>query len=534
MNDLRADLEVTQRQRTLSLLDARIAAARHELALLGASVLADPRLVSSRHARLLMHANERLVLSALDAQVAERSARADLDHLERQGQRDALTNLPNRVLTLDRLETAIAKARRYGRRLGVLFVDLDAFKAINDTLGHAAGDDSLRSAASLLAASVRESDTVGRFGGDEFLVILPDVDDALDASRVAAKMIASMSALEVADGALPALSASIGVAIYPQDGQSGDDLVACADKAMYRAKARGRGQVEFYGGQSVAIGVSAQAVASPVSAPLFTKEWHEERVAELREANEHLVLAALTAQRLQAKAEDLHQRQLKFLAMVAHELRNPLDPIRTAAELLQHAQANAGMLVRVQGILRRQVGHLARLVDDLLDGARATSGKFRLERSAIALADVLGPVIDAMQHTLSGRHQTLVAHVPPDAIMIDADPVRLAQVFNNLLENASKYTPAGGRVSIVVAHVGDWVTVSVTDNGIGISADALDHVFDLFVQESRARAHDGDGLGIGLAIVRELVEAHGGTIVGTSPGHGFGSQFVVALPVAPS
>jgi signal transduction histidine kinase len=286
---------------------------------------------------------------------------------------------------------------------------------------------------------------------------------------------------------------------------------------------------------------AAQAQQRPVAEsvqPLGTaaplnREWYEALIAELRAANEHLVLAVLSAQALQAKAEDLHQRQLKFLAMVAHELRNPLDPIRNAAELLQHAQANAGVPVRVQGILRRQVGHLARLVDDLLDGARATSGKFRLERSVMALGDVLAPVIEAMQRTLSRRHQTLVAHLCANSVMVDADPVRLTQVFNNLLENASKYTPAGGRVSIAVAAVGDGVTVSVTDNGIGISADALDHVFDLFVQESRARAHDGDGLGIGLAIVRELVEAHGGTIAGTSPGHGLGSQFVVTLPVAP-
>jgi diguanylate cyclase (GGDEF)-like protein len=533
MTDLPAELEVAQRLRTLFLLDARIAAARDELAQLDKTVAEGiQRRPLSRHARRLLQANERLVLSALDAQTAEQVARADLDELERLGQRDALTNLPNRVLTLDRLETAIATARRSGHRLGVLFVDLDAFKAINDTLGHAAGDASLRVAASRLSASVRESDTVGRLGGDEFLVILPDVEGAVEASRVATKMIAAMAALEPASGLLPPLSASIGVAIYPLDGLCADDLVAHADKAMYRAKSLGPGRVEFYddGASSVSPVDAAPPPPALATAALLTKEWHEARVADLRDANEHLVLAALTAQGLQARAEDLHQRQLKFLAMVAHELRNPLDPIRTAAELLAHAQVNEGLLTRVQTILRRQVGHLARLVDDLLDGARASSGKFRLERSLVVLGDVLGPVIEAMQRTLARRHQTLVAQMPTEEIMIYADPVRLAQVFNNLLENASKYTPAGGRVCVAVERLDDAVTVGVADNGIGISTEALDHVFDLFVQESRARAHDGDGLGIGLAIVRELVEAHGGSIVGSSAGHGFGSQFVVTLP----
>jgi diguanylate cyclase (GGDEF)-like protein len=533
MSNPLADFEVARRERTLFLLDARIAAARDQLAQLDVAQAKQRPL--SRHARRLLHANERLVLSALDAQAAEQVAKSDLDDLERRGQRDALTNLPNRVLTLDRLETAIAAAHRNGRRMGVLFVDLDAFKVVNDTLGHAAGDESLRRAASRLEASVRESDTVGRLGGDEFLVILNDIDGAEDASRVASKMIASMAQPQALGVVLPALSVSIGVALYPRDGPSGDELVARADKAMYQAKAQGGGRVEFYDVQSMASASTIEAagsVQSPGAEGRLTKQWQDARIAELRDANEHLVLSALAAQVLQARAEDLHQRQLKFLAMVAHELRNPLDPIRNAAELLQHAEANAGLLVRVQGILSRQVGHLARLVDDLLDGARATSGKFRLQRSAVALGDVLAPVIEAMQRTVLRRHQTLQAHLCANSIMLDGDTVRLAQVFNNLLENASKYTPAGGEVAIEVAAVEDKVTVSVTDNGIGISADALDHVFDLFVQESRARAHDGDGLGIGLAIVRELVEAHGGTIVCTSPGHGLGSRFVVTLPVA--
>ena len=258
---------------------------------------------------------------------------------------------------------------------------------------------------------------------------------------------------------------------------------------------------------------------------------HHARLADLREANEHLVLATMSAQQLQAKAEDIHERQVMFLAMVAHELRNPLNPIRMATELLQHAQANEGLLGQVQGILRRQVNHLARLVDDLLDGARASAGKFRLECGRAALREILEPVIDAVRPAIAQRQQTIATCLPSEPVLVHADPLRLAQVFNNLLDNASKYTQRGGEISVDLACMGGIATLRISDNGIGISAEALPQIFDLFVQEPHARAHDRQGLGLGLAIVRELVEAHGGTIVAASPGRGLGSDFVVTLPV---
>ena len=533
MTDVPFDVEVAERHRTLFLLDARISAARAELSRLNGSAADSERRKVSRHEALLVHANERLVLSALDARADAQAVRDDLGVLAKVSQRDALTSIPGRGLALDRLETAIASARRHARRLGVLFVDLDDFKAINDGLGHAAGDRALQAAARRLTGVVRESDTVGRFGGDEFLVILPDIDGAREAALVAAKM---LSALSDAGAGEAVLSASIGIAVYPQDALSGTELVECADKAMYRAKAHGGGRSEFYDARTFEqplLASSWNGATPRTDDPPLTARWHRARLADLREANEHLVLAVVSAQKLQTKAEDIHQRQVMFLAMVAHELRNPLNPIRMATELLQHAQANEGLLAQVQGILRRQVSHLARLVDDLLDGARASAGKFRLESARVALREVLEPVIDAVRPAIAQRQQTIATCLPSEAIMVHADPLRLAQVFSNLLDNASKYTQRGGEIRIDLGCVGSIATLRIVDNGIGISAEALPQIFDLFVQEPHARAHDRQGLGLGLAIVRELVEAHGGTIVASSPGRGLGSEFVVTLPVLP-
>jgi diguanylate cyclase (GGDEF)-like protein len=533
MSTLPFDFEVAERTRTLFLLDTRIAAARAELARLDGTAPDAERRSVNRHEAHLLRANERLVLSALDARADAQAVRDDLGALAIVSQRDSLTDLPNRGLALDRLETAIATARRHDRKLGVLFVDLDAFKSINDTLGHAAGDRALRAAARRLTTAVRESDTVGRLGGDEFLVILPDIEGARETALVAVKMLAAV-AEAVADEA--ALSASIGIALYPQDAPSCAELVECADKAMYRAKAHGGGHSEFYDASTFVptpVPSSCHGTAPAGYDPPPTTQGHQARLADLRVANEHLVLAVMSAQRLQARAEDIHHRQVMFLAMVAHELRNPLNPIRMATELLHHAQANEGVLGQVQGILRRQVGHLARLVDDLLDGVRASAGKFTLECATVALREVLDPVIDAVRPAIAQRQQTIMTRLRSEPIRVHADSLRLAQVFSNLLDNASKYTPRGGEIVVDLDCVAGVVALRIGDDGIGISAEALPHIFDLFVQEPHARAHDRQGLGLGLAIVRELVEAHGGTIVASSPGRGLGSEFVVTLPTVP-
>lgn len=516
MPPLDLDPELAERNRTLFLLDARIAAARVELAFLHGLGTDGERRTVSRHETRLLDANEHLVLSAIDS-------RASAERVAKLNQRDALTGLPNRALTLDRLETALAAARRNARTLGVVFIDLDALKSINDTQGHAAGDRALQAAARRLTASVRESDTVGRLGGDEFLAILPDIEGPGHAALVAAKMVSALALPASGADDAPPLTASIGIAIHPDDALGGAELIALADQAMYRAKARGRGLIEFHQGRD-----AGREAVVPAGAP---REAHPGR---LRDANERLVLASLDAQASQVEAAQIQRRQMTFLAMVAHELRNPLNPIITSAELLKHAATNSSVLPKVQEILARQVAHLARIVDDLMDGVRVSSSKFRLDRSTVSLRDVLDPVIEGLRPMLEERRQSLVLDLPTAAMRVCADPVRLAQIFSNLLDNASKYSARDGEIRLVLKSDGDSAALSVSDDGIGISAEAIPHIFDLFVQEGHAREHAGQGLGIGLAIVRELVQAHGGTISASSRGRGLGSRFLVTLPKLPA
>lgn len=261
---------------------------------------------------------------------------------------------------------------------------------------------------------------------------------------------------------------------------------------------------------------------------------YQARIADLREANEQLVVAALSSQATGADAELAHSKQIKFLAMAAHELRNPLLPLRLAAQMMTRAQGDDQMLVKLQATINGQVSHMARLIGDLLDGSRISTGKFRLQRSLMDLSGILEVAIQTGQPALDVRRHRFRRLGAPGPLMMQADPVRLVQVFSNLIENAAKYTPEQGEITLMAQVRGDAVEITIADNGIGITPEALPHIFDLFVQDEHAAAHNQGGLGIGLAVVRELVEAHGGTVAAQSPGKGLGSVFTVKLPLAPA
>ncbi len=266
----------------------------------------------------------------------------------------------------------------------------------------------------------------------------------------------------------------------------------------------------------------------------FALALKENRIAELQAANDLLGAAALRAHALLADAEQAQQRQTAFLAVVAHELRRPLAPIRNAAELLGRIDRDdAGALARLQAIIERQVVNLARLVDDLLDLSRASTGKLRLEASVVDLRAIVDEATQASGPSMRGRRQQLVVGLPSRPLQVHGDPVRLAQVLGNLLDNACRYTPEGGTIELLAeVAAGDVVVLSVSDNGIGIAAEALPHVFEPFAQELRSPGAGGSGLGLGLALVSELVEAHGGCVVAHSAGSGRGSRFVVTLPLS--
>lgn len=531
MSEHPVDKAVVGARQTLAALNAQAFEVRAELANLKRDIDQAREDFSSTRAAQLLEANEQLVVSALHARTLADSALADLGALTRTSQYDELTETPNRALMLDRIQSAIGLARRYGKQVAVLFVDLDGFKAVNDTLGHAAGDAVLRRVASCLADNIRETDTVSRFGGDEFLVLLASVSGASDAAVMAAKMIAALADSGGARDGASRLSASIGIAIYPEDASDPNELIRCADGAMYRAKRRGPGQFAFHNdGEWQA---ERHVLPTPQRLPL-SSGLSPQQVADLLEANQNLVVSAVVAQAREGSAQIFHHRQIKFLAMVAHELRGPLMPLRTATELLPRAMSDEPLMGRLQVLIRRQVGYMTRLVEDLLDGARASTGNFRLERSRIDMNAIVRQAVETCRPAMQGRQQQFTVHLLPSAFEVDGDAMRLVQVMVNLLDNASKYTPVNGRIALEVTQRGDKLRISVADSGIGVTAEALPWIFDLFEQEPHARAFHAGGLGIGLSIVRELTEAHGGTIVASSPGKGLGSEFVVTLPRASS
>lgn len=260
---------------------------------------------------------------------------------------------------------------------------------------------------------------------------------------------------------------------------------------------------------------------------------YQARVQDLRQANEQLVISALSAQEAEADNEQSHSRQITFLAMAAHELRNPLLPLRLAAQMLTRGRTDE-QLEKLQATINSQVTHMARLIGDLLDGSRVSTGRFRLQSAVVDLHGILDLAIETCRPAMDARHHRFTQVVPPELPSVYGDPVRLGQVFGNLLENAAKYTPEGGEISLQAALLGDAVSVTISDNGIGITPQGLPRVFELFVQDEHAALHNHGGLGIGLAVVRELVEAHGGSVVASSAGKGLGSQFVVTLPLAAS
>jgi len=265
---------------------------------------------------------------------------------------------------------------------------------------------------------------------------------------------------------------------------------------------------------------------------LREKEALEATVTRLREANEHLVVAAINAQGSRDDAEATNRRQNEFLAMLAHELRNPLVPISMSATLLERAADASPQLLNFSKVIRRQVDHMAHLLDDLLDAARISSGKITLSLEPMPIAGAIDQALETVMPRIRERGQHLFLNLPPQPVGTRGDRVRLTQVFTNLIGNASKYTGDGGKVHVDVTLEAGEVVVAVRDNGTGIAPEVLPHIFDLFTQGPRSLARSEGGLGVGLNVVRNLVSMHGGTVRADSEGLGRGSRFVVRLPLA--
>jgi PAS domain S-box-containing protein len=264
----------------------------------------------------------------------------------------------------------------------------------------------------------------------------------------------------------------------------------------------------------------------------------DDSAAPIRDAGGHVVGSVLVfrditeRKRAEQALRDSDRRKDEFLATLAHELRNPLAPIRNSLQILKMPRVDAEMAQQTRDVMERQVHHLVRLVDDLLDVSRVMRGKIELRREPIELATVVARAVEIAQPLIEVQGHTLEIVTPAESLLLDADPVRLAQVFGNLLTNAAKYTEANGHLWLTARREGQAAIVSLRDTGIGITPDMLPHVFELFVQADHASTRAQGGLGIGLTLVKNLVEMHGGHVEVHSSGLGRGSEFIVQLPLA--
>ena len=246
-----------------------------------------------------------------------------------------------------------------------------------------------------------------------------------------------------------------------------------------------------------------------------------------------VLVTDVTAQKRAEQAlRDADRRKDEFLAMLAHELRNPLAPIRNSLNILRLMSEADPTVGQVSEMMERQVNHMVRLVDDLLEVSRITRGKIELRLELVELAGVVRTAVETSQPLIAAANHQLALSLPPEPLTVNADPVRLSQIISNLLNNSAKYTEAGGQIWLTVRREGDWVSVSVRDSGIGIDPQMLPDVFQLFTQVDRQTGRAQGGLGIGLTLVKNLTEMHGGEVHAHSEGLGHGSEFVIRLPLA--
>jgi PAS domain S-box-containing protein len=262
-----------------------------------------------------------------------------------------------------------------------------------------------------------------------------------------------------------------------------------------------------------------------------TVEVTAQKVAEeaLRLSRQEALESARRAEEGRARLDAMDRRKDEFLAMLAHELRNPLAPIQSAAEFVAR-QTQEAPLARASTIILRQVRHMTGMVDELLDATRVSHGRIALDKIALDLAAVIGEAAEQVLPMAEARGHALTIAPPDGPLPVCGDFKRLVQVIANVLQNAVKYTPDGGRIEIATAAQDGDIVVRVRDNGIGMSADLIEHAFELFTQAERRADRSQGGLGIGLAVVRRVVELHGGTVRATSPGPGQGSCFEIILP----
>ncbi len=252
---------------------------------------------------------------------------------------------------------------------------------------------------------------------------------------------------------------------------------------------------------------------------------------ELEQANRTLQNEVAERSRVELALKEADRQKDEFLAMLAHELRNPLAPILNAVQLMRRKPIGDPQLNWSREVIERQLGHLTRLVDDLLDVSRITRGKINLAREPVEIASLVARAVETVQPLIAERGHELTIDLPSQSVRVYGDPLRLTQALGNVLANAAKYTETRGRIGLTAEKIEDRVEIRVRDTGIGIPASLLPKIFDMFTQLNDQTGRPQSGLGIGLALVRKLLEMHGGTVTAYSEGDGLGSEFLMTLPV---
>jgi diguanylate cyclase (GGDEF)-like protein len=486
----------------------------------------------------LVAVNERLVVAAVASQADAETANQALTKVMPGAAIDPLTQLVTRTAFTGRALDATLNAKSGGGRFALLFIDLDEFKQLNDTRGHAFGDRVLQQVAQRMQATVRQADIVSRHGGDEFLVLLPELTQIRDAQAVADKLAAAVAAPMEIDGVLVRVTASVGVAIYPDDAEDFQTLVARADAAMYRTKRLRSGTLGPHAkppsspspvaaGAQAASGDAATArnTEGNAGSPLDNRQEH------LRLANERLLIAALSSRELQAAAERARTSQATFLAAVAEELRDAQSPIRIASAMLGLSAGDETLLPRMQGLVDQQMTHIASLLERIVAVPEPEAPAMPPKRVDMDMAAAIDTAVTAELPRMQARHQTFVRQQPEGPLPVSGDAACLVQIVCNLLDNASKHTHDGGQIGLTVTLEQDELKLAVRDNGIGIHPSILAQVFDPFVQDIHALGFNGIGLGIGLTAARTLAQGHDGQLTAHSDGPHRGSCFVLTLPL---
>lgn len=284
-------------------------------------------------------------------------------------------------------------------------------------------------------------------------------------------------------------------------------------------------QPERFIKHSAAMGYWWDVYAAPIGEP------EELRIAILFSDVTARKKAEDDLRQLAADLSEANRRKTEFLATLAHELRNPLAPVRSGLDLLRMADTSAQRKEKVLEMMDRQLKHMVHLIDDLMEVSRINSGKIVLLRAPTTLQFIVAQALDATQPAIASARHQLEVHLPEQEVLLDADATRMVQVLANLLTNAAKYTPDGGTITLTAAMAGELLTISVQDTGIGIPENEQQRIFDMFGQVTGHQHYAQGGLGIGLALVRSLVAMHGGTVAASSPGVGLGATFTVTLPV---